>query len=434
MSVLDLIGLQRIYHNGIELFRRKNLNFVGGTVTDNPKTDSTDISISGGGGGGGDVASVFGRTGAVMAQTGDYNSGLVTNNSVVPGSTVTQALNSLNATDTSKVSGPASATDGAVALYSGTTGKLIKNSVVTISAGGDITTPGLIDGRDVSADGAKLDGIPPGGGGGGGAVSSVFTRTGAVVATLGDYTSALVTNVSAVAGATVSAALDALNTLIAGKVSGPGSSTDSALMLFSGTTGKLAKNSNVTVDGSGNITTPGLVDGRDISADGAKLDGIPAGGGAGAVASVFGRVGTVVAAAGDYTSSLVSNVSTVAGSTVTAALDALSANKADKLITVKTEPAAVHALVLADLGSETLHTATTGAQLTVPNDATLNLPVGFLSLHTYDVTGERSMAVVGLSGVSFTPASSFTVFAGDTIALRKLGANRWGVSGVYDYV
>lgn len=46
--------------------------------------------------------------------------------------------------------------------------------------------------------------------GSGGSVSSVFGRTGAVVATAGDYTSTLVTNSSTVAGATVTAALDQL--------------------------------------------------------------------------------------------------------------------------------------------------------------------------------------------------------------------------------
>lgn len=63
---------------------------------------------------------------------------------------------------TGDVIGPAGATDEAVALYDGATGKVIKNSVVTIDGAGDITTPGLVDGRDVSVDGAKLDGIAAG--------------------------------------------------------------------------------------------------------------------------------------------------------------------------------------------------------------------------------------------------------------------------------
>lgn len=62
-----------------------------------------------------------------------------------------------------------------------------------------------------------------------------------------------------------------------GDVVGPAGATDDAVALFSGATGKLLKNSLVTIDGAGNITTPGTVDGRDIAVDGAKLDGIAAG-------------------------------------------------------------------------------------------------------------------------------------------------------------
>ena len=47
-------------------------------------------------------------------------------------------------------------------------------------------------------------------GGGGGAVDSVFTRTGVVVATLGDYAASLITNDSTVVGANVKLALDDL--------------------------------------------------------------------------------------------------------------------------------------------------------------------------------------------------------------------------------
>jgi len=55
------------------------------------------------------------------------------------------------------VTGPAGATDEAVAVFDGATGKLIKGSGAAVDASGNITTPGTIDGRDVSADGAALD-------------------------------------------------------------------------------------------------------------------------------------------------------------------------------------------------------------------------------------------------------------------------------------
>lgn len=59
-----------------------------------------------------------------------------------------------------------------------------------------------------------------------------------------------------------------------GDVVGPASATDTAIVLFDGTTGKLIKNSPVTVDGSGNVSGVGTVDGRDLAADGGKLDNI----------------------------------------------------------------------------------------------------------------------------------------------------------------
>lgn len=62
-----------------------------------------------------------------------------------------------------------------------------------------------------------------------------------------------------------------------GDVVGPAISTDTAVALFDGVTGKLLKNSVVLIDGAGNMVVPGTVDGRDISADGAKLDTIAAG-------------------------------------------------------------------------------------------------------------------------------------------------------------
>lgn len=61
-----------------------------------------------------------------------------------------------------------------------------------------------------------------------------------------------------------------------GDVTGPGTSTDNAIATFDGT-GNTIQSSPATVDDLGNIGTPGTVDGRDLSVDGAKLDGIEGG-------------------------------------------------------------------------------------------------------------------------------------------------------------
>lgn len=54
----------------------------------------------------------------------------------------------------------------------------------------------------------------------------------------------------------------AIQTQIDGKVSGPGSATDNAVVRFDGTTGKLVKNSTVTMDGSG-VIAGATIDGDD---------------------------------------------------------------------------------------------------------------------------------------------------------------------------
>ncbi len=59
-----------------------------------------------------------------------------------------------------------------------------------------------------------------------------------------------------------------------GDVTGPASSTDDAAAVFDGVTGKLLKEPNAAVGYNGQaITNVGNVDGRDVSADGAVLDG-----------------------------------------------------------------------------------------------------------------------------------------------------------------
>ncbi len=66
------------------------------------------------------------------------------------------------ATGTGDVVGPSSSTASALATFSNTTGKLLSGTQITVGINGDITLPtsATIDGRDPSADGEKLDGLP----------------------------------------------------------------------------------------------------------------------------------------------------------------------------------------------------------------------------------------------------------------------------------
>lgn len=82
-----------------------------------------------------------------------------------------------------------------------------------------------------------------------------------------------------------------------GDVTGPAGATDNAIARFDGTTGKLIQSSAATLDDAGNLTTPGTVNGRDLEADGLKLDGIAAG--ADVTADAGAVMASVVEAAGD---------------------------------------------------------------------------------------------------------------------------------------
>lgn len=125
MSLLDLLGLNRILWNGAPVNpTRKDLNFQGdGVIVEddavNARTNVT-ISGSGGGGEGGAVSSVFGRVGAVVAAASDYVASLIGNDSGVAGATVREALEALAAGDADTLAAAKAYTDAEIAaLQSG---------------------------------------------------------------------------------------------------------------------------------------------------------------------------------------------------------------------------------------------------------------------------------------------------------------------------
>ncbi len=195
----------------------------------------------GAGSGGGAVTSVFGRTGAVVAATNDYTQTQIAAGAIASGSTATTQAPGDNstkvattayadasfatkvgvqnesytyATDTGSANAYAIAPSPAIAAYvagqsftvkaansntttstlavSGLTAKTIKKfDGVTNLVSGDIIAGQIFE---VIYDGTNFQMASPGGTPGSGAVSSVFGRTGAVVATTGDYTAAQITN------------------------------------------------------------------------------------------------------------------------------------------------------------------------------------------------------------------------------------------------
>jgi hypothetical protein len=139
------------------------------------------------------------------------------------------------------VTGPGSATDQAIARFNGTSGKIIQNSVLTLSSSGMLNF--VDDVRQTFNPGANNAGI------------NVGSSTADPVSPLnGDvyYNSSLGSFRCREAGAWI-------NCASSGDVVGPGSATDNALVRFDLTTGKLIQNSTVIVGDTGNITGLGTL-------------------------------------------------------------------------------------------------------------------------------------------------------------------------------
>lgn len=253
------------------------------------------------------VSSIFGRTGAVVAAVGDYVASKISNDSAVSGATTKDALNALAAAISSIV-------------------------------------------------------IP---------VTSVFGRTGAIVATLGDYVASKISNDSSVSGSTVKAALESLSAAIT-------------------------------------------------------------------VSSVFGRTGAVVAAAGDYVASKITNDSTVTGTHVNDALDSLytSAQGRSPYITIPVSPNAFDD----EFSSGSADLATRG--YTVVNGSTTLTRSG--DIDPWNATGPVGntywstligswLFIQAAPGVQIDIYKTISLSAGDSYFARVSGTFHMGVTSAGRY-
>jgi hypothetical protein len=322
--------------------------FVGVNQNDSVLWDTTERAwYVGPGGGAGNVSSVFGRIGAVVAATGDYDGDQVDNVSTVPGASLSDALDYLlsNAGAVASVFGRTGVVVATAGDYdsdqvdnvSTVAGASVSDALETLAAatGGVSTVFGrsgavVATVNDYTATQVQNDSSVTGTGVKGAlntllasiaalvtGVSSVYGRSGAVVATVNDYTATQVQNDSSVAGTGVKGALNTLGAAIAGLVTGVSSvygRSGAVVATVNDYTATQVQNDS-SVAGTG-------VKGA-LNTLGAAIAGLVTG-----VSSVYGRSGAVVAAANDYAASQVSNDSAVSGATVKLALDGVAAGTA----------------------------------------------------------------------------------------------------------
>jgi hypothetical protein len=198
----------------------------------------------GAGGSGGAVSSVFGRAGAVLAQTGDYAFGQISGS--VGSSQLPGAGGDLNGTLTT-----ATVTGIQNRAVAGTTPA--NGQALLWNAGASAWQPGTVSGS--------------------GAVSSVFGRTGAVTAQTGDY------NFGQISGALGSSQFPAAGGDLSGNLTAV---TVTGIQSRAVSNTAPANGQALVWNSSASAWQPGTVSGS------------------GAVTSVFGRTGTVTAQTGDY--------------------------------------------------------------------------------------------------------------------------------------
>ena len=241
----DLIGIKNITNSG-------NINTTGNHLLSNGYIQISDIAAP---------ANPLNGQGRIYKKTGD--DGLFWK----PNSVGLEV--DLTATG-GDVFGPGSATDNAIARFDTTTGKLIQNSLVLLDDSGNLTgIAGIINSGNINTTGNHI-------------ISSGYIEygdiaaPGAPLANLGRlYKKA--GNIGLFWHPNSGSEVDLTST--GGDVFGPVSSTDNAIALYNGTTGKIIKDSSLIVDGSNNLSgvnnfiSSGYIQLSDIAAPPNPLDG-----------------------------------------------------------------------------------------------------------------------------------------------------------------
>jgi Pectate lyase superfamily protein len=259
------------------------------------------------GSGSGAVASVFSRTGAVVANTGDYTAAQVTN--------AADKSSGSTQTFTGNISTPVVVASGITGATSAT--RYVGGTITGAPASGTFVAGDFVVAENGHIWVCNTSGSPGtwnDAGSVGNLVTSVLGRTGAVVATSGDYTAAQVTNAADKSSGSTQT--------FTGNLSAPAitASTGSATgvsVVASGMTGATSASRYVGATTTGAPVSGTFAVGDFIIAENGHLwicntAGTPgtwndAGSVGNLVTSVLGRTGAVVATSGDYTAAQVTN-------------------------------------------------------------------------------------------------------------------------------
>ena len=181
---------------------------------------------------------------------------------------------------------------------------------------------------------------------------------------------------------------------------------------------------------NGNITVTGTVDGRDVAADGTKLDGIEAG------ADVTDT--TNVTAAGALMDSEVTNLADVKAfdpadyATAAQGVLADSAAQADDVETadISAQTGTTYTLVIGDRGQVVTMNNASANTVTIPTNASVAFDTG--SVVTVIQIGAGDTTVEGATGVTVNGTSGGSVTISNQyqgVSLLKIASDTWVASG-----